>query len=74
VAMSDHRIQQLELAVLHLTRAVNDLVGVIQAQKIEAKQGPINLPDENLHGNSETLLQAASQHVREAFETIAEKV
>ena len=65
------RIERLELAVLHLSRAVNDLVGAVQAAKIEAQGGPRGLLD-TLHGDSEGLVRQAYKHVEQAVNSISE--
>jgi hypothetical protein len=65
------KIEHLELAVLSLTRAVNDLVGAVQAARVEKKGGPTGLLD-TLHGDADSLVLAASKHVQEALESITE--
>jgi hypothetical protein len=68
------RIEQLELALLHLVRSVNDLVDAVETARAEARGGPIKLPGDSLHSDPESALRAAKEHIKEALDTIAEPV
>ena len=70
----ERKIERLELAVLHLTRAVNDLVDALESTRIEAKARPLRVAGITLHSDPEAAIRAAKEHLKEALDTIAEPV
>jgi hypothetical protein len=67
--MFERRIDHLETALLHLTRAVTSLLGAVQSLKDEAK---VESPQLRLIETSETQIRQAHQHLVQAVELMSE--
>jgi len=70
----ERKIERLELAVLHLTRAVNDLVDALESTRNEANASAIRVAGTTLHSDPESAIRAAKEHLKEALDMIAEPV